>query len=161
LASARVSERSASLPNELTRKEEADTVLTFLRQWTAAAGLTLHPRLVNATREDFDFLGWHIRGSKKGPRTKSLQKLREKLRPLTKLSTTDWRAGCGKSAHPVRREGVAPTLPFLPLSMLAAASDPLILRQPHLRPAMTKLLKRQFYFHCTRSSTTPCRGTVD
>jgi RNA-directed DNA polymerase len=68
-------------------KEEAQTVLTFLRQWTEAAGLTLHPtktRLVNATEEGFDFLGWHFRGGQKWPRKKSLQKLQEKLRPLTK-----------------------------------------------------------------------------
>lgn len=68
-------------------KEEADTVLALLRQWTEAAGLTLHPtktRIVNATREGFDFLGWHFRGGKKWPRKKSLQKLQEKLRPLTK-----------------------------------------------------------------------------
>jgi RNA-directed DNA polymerase len=68
-------------------KEEAQTVLAFLRQWTAAAGLTLHPtktRLVHATEEGFDFLGWHFRGGKKWPRKKSLQKLQEKLRPLTK-----------------------------------------------------------------------------
>ena len=68
-------------------KEEADIVLTFLRQWTEAAGLTLHPtktRIVNATNEGFDFLGWHFRGGKKWPRKKSLQKLQEKLRPLTK-----------------------------------------------------------------------------
>lgn len=66
--------------------EEADTVLAFLREWTAEAGLTLHPiktRIVNATGEGFDFLGWHFRGGKKWPRKKSLQKLQEKLRPLT------------------------------------------------------------------------------
>jgi RNA-directed DNA polymerase len=65
---------------------EADTVLAWLRQWTAAAGLTLHPtktRIVNATEEGFDFLGWHFRGGKKWPRQKSLQKLQDKLRPLT------------------------------------------------------------------------------
>ena len=65
---------------------EADTVLAFLRQWTAAAGLTLHPtktHIVNATEEGFDFLGWHFRGGKKWPRPKSLQNLQDKLRPLT------------------------------------------------------------------------------
>jgi RNA-directed DNA polymerase len=68
-------------------KEEAETVLAFLRQWTEATGLTLHPtktRIVNANEEGFDFLGWHFRGEKKWPRKKSLQKLQEKLRPLTK-----------------------------------------------------------------------------
>lgn len=67
-------------------KAEAETVLNFLREWTAAAGLTLHPtktRIVEATNEGFDFLGWHFRGGKKWPRKKSLQKLQEKLRPLT------------------------------------------------------------------------------
>ena len=68
-------------------KEEADGVLAFLRDWTTGAGLTLHPtktRIVNATSEGFDFLGWHFRGTKKWPRKKSVQKLRDKLRPLTR-----------------------------------------------------------------------------
>ena len=68
-------------------KEEAETVLAFLREWTARAGLTLHPtktRIVNAVHEGFDFLGWHFRGGKKWPRKKSLQKLQDKLRPLTR-----------------------------------------------------------------------------
>ena len=68
-------------------KEEAETVLNYLREWTEAAGLTLHPtktRIVDATNEGFDFLGWHFRGGKKWPRKKSLQKLQDKLRPLTK-----------------------------------------------------------------------------
>src|SRR5262245_38115680 len=68
-------------------KEEADTVLNFLRQWTEAAGLILHPtktRIVHVAEEGFDFLGWHFRGRKKWPRKKSLQKLQDKLRPLSK-----------------------------------------------------------------------------
>jgi RNA-directed DNA polymerase len=70
--------------------EEAGTVLNYLRQWTTEAGLTLHPtktRLVNATDEGFDFLGWHFRGGKKWPRKKSLQKLQDKLRPLTRRTS--------------------------------------------------------------------------
>lgn len=68
-------------------KEEAETVLNYLREWTMGAGLTLHPtktRIVEATGEGFDFLGWHFRGGKKWPRKKSLQKLQDKLRPLTR-----------------------------------------------------------------------------
>jgi RNA-directed DNA polymerase len=68
-------------------KEQAETVLAFLREWTARAGLTLHPtktRIVNAVSEGVDFLGWHFRGGKKWPRKKSLQKLQEKMRPLTR-----------------------------------------------------------------------------
>ena len=68
-------------------REEAEAVLNFLRDWTTGAGLTLHPtktRIVNATDAGFDFLGWHFRGGKKWPRKKSLQKLQERLRPLTR-----------------------------------------------------------------------------
>jgi RNA-directed DNA polymerase len=75
--------------------EAAQEVLAFLRQWTEAAGLILHPtktRIVNALTEGFDFLGWHFRGSKKWPRKKSLQKLRDKLRPLTRRTN-----GCSLS----------------------------------------------------------------
>jgi RNA-directed DNA polymerase len=73
-------------------KEQAETVLNELRQRTTAAGLTLHPtktRIVEATNEGFDFLGWHFRGGKKWPRKKSLQKLQDKLRPLTRR-TQGW-----------------------------------------------------------------------
>jgi RNA-directed DNA polymerase len=67
-------------------KEEAHRVLEMLRQWTTEAGLTLHStktRIVHASTDGFDFLGWHFRGGKKWPRQKSLQKLQEKLRPLS------------------------------------------------------------------------------
>lgn len=70
--------------------EAADRVLVFLREWTAAAGLALHPtktRIVDALSEGFDFLGWHFRGGSKWPRKKSLQKLQDKLRPLTKRTS--------------------------------------------------------------------------
>jgi RNA-directed DNA polymerase len=68
-------------------QEEAERVLAYLRQWTEAAGLTLHPdktRIVNAATEGFDFLGWTFRGGQKWPRKKSQQKLKDKLRPLTR-----------------------------------------------------------------------------
>jgi RNA-directed DNA polymerase len=68
-------------------KEEAEQALRYLRQWAEQAGLTVHPtktRIVNAQSEGFDFLGWHFRGGKKWPRAKSLQKLQDKLRPLTR-----------------------------------------------------------------------------
>jgi RNA-directed DNA polymerase len=67
-------------------KEQAQSVLHYLRGWVEAAGLTLHPtktRIVASTQEGFDFLGWHFGGGKKWPRKKSLQKLQEKLHPLT------------------------------------------------------------------------------
>ena len=71
-------------------KEEAQKVLEELRQWTTEAGLTLHPtktRIVHAPSEGFDFLGWHFREGKKWPRKKSLQKLRDKLEPLTRRTS--------------------------------------------------------------------------
>jgi RNA-directed DNA polymerase len=71
-------------------REEAETVLAHLRAWTAQAGLTLHPtktRIVNAQTDGFDFLGWTLKAGKKWPRKKSLQKLRETLRPLTQRTS--------------------------------------------------------------------------
>lgn len=102
-------------------QEEAQEVMNFLSGWTEAAGLTLHPtktRIVNAIEEGFDFLGWHFRGTRKWPREKSLQKLREKLKPLsrrtqggsfgeiiTKLNRTlrGW-YGYFRYCHPVHRQ---------------------------------------------------------
>jgi RNA-directed DNA polymerase len=68
-------------------KEETEQALTYLRQWAEQAGLTVHPtktRIVDTQREGFDFLGWHFSKSNKWPRKKSQEKLKEKLRPLTK-----------------------------------------------------------------------------
>jgi RNA-directed DNA polymerase len=68
-------------------REEAECVLKWLAEWTQNAGLSLHPtktRLVEVAHEGFDFLGWHFCGGKKWPRKKSVQKLQEKLRPLTR-----------------------------------------------------------------------------
>jgi RNA-directed DNA polymerase len=73
-------------------REEAETVMAYLRHWTEQAGLTLHPtktRIVDTTGEGFDFLGWHFRGGQKWPRKKSLHKLRDRLRPLTRR-TNGW-----------------------------------------------------------------------
>lgn len=67
-------------------REEAEQALRYLRQWAEQAGLTVHPtktRIVSAQSDGFDFLGWHFRGGKKWPRKKSLEKLRDKMRPLT------------------------------------------------------------------------------
>jgi RNA-directed DNA polymerase len=87
-------------------KEEADAVLAFLHQWTEAAGLSLHPtktRIVNATEEGFDFLGWHFRGGKKWPRKKSLQKLQDKLRPLSQRTNGRSLSEIIAKANPILR----------------------------------------------------------
>jgi len=73
-------------------REEAERAMAYLQHWAAEAGLTVHPtktRVVPVHSEGFDFLGWHFRGGKKWPRKKSLQKLQEKLRPLTRR-TRGW-----------------------------------------------------------------------
>lgn len=87
-------------------KEEAETVLNYLREWTTGAGLTLHPtktRIVEAAGEGFDFLGWHFRGGKKWPRKKSLQKLQDKLRPLTRRTNGRSLQEIISKANPVLR----------------------------------------------------------
>ena len=73
----------------LCRSEaEAQRALALVQQWTAEAGLTLHPektRIVDATKHGgFDFLGYHFERSYKWPRDKSLKKLKHKIRSLTK-----------------------------------------------------------------------------
>lgn len=87
-------------------KEEAETGLAFLREWTGAAGLSLHPtktRVVNAATEGFDFLGWHFCGDKKWPRKKSLQKLQEKLRPLSRRTNGRSLPEIIRKANPILR----------------------------------------------------------
>jgi RNA-directed DNA polymerase len=85
---------------------EAQAVLEYLRQWTQEAGLTLHPdktRIVNASTEGFDFLGWTFRSGKKWPRKKSLQKLQDKLRPLTRRTNGLSLAAIVAKANPILR----------------------------------------------------------
>jgi RNA-directed DNA polymerase len=71
--------------------EEAQRALALVQQWTAVAGLTLHPtktRLLDIRQEGFDFLGYHFQTTKTGiqhwPRQKSLDKLKDSLRMKTK-----------------------------------------------------------------------------
>lgn len=87
-------------------KEEAEQALAFLRQWAEQAGLTVHPtktRIVNTQSEGFDFLGWHFRGGKKWPRKKSLQKLQDKLRPLTRRTNGRSLGEIVAKANPILR----------------------------------------------------------
>jgi RNA-directed DNA polymerase len=65
---------------------EAKAALGRVRQWTATAGLKLHPektRIVDATQEGFDFLGYHFSQGRKWPRKKSLKKLQDTIRIKT------------------------------------------------------------------------------
>jgi RNA-directed DNA polymerase len=70
--------------------EEAAAALAVVQQWTAQAGLTLHPtktRLVNERNDGFDFLGYHFEAGKRWPREKSRKKLRDAIRAKTKRTS--------------------------------------------------------------------------
>src|SRR5881409_501452 len=73
----------------LCRSEaQARTALAKVQQWTAEAGLRLHPektRIVDATQPGgFDFLGYHFERGTRWPRPKSLGKLKQTLRARTR-----------------------------------------------------------------------------
>ena len=73
----------------LCRSEAAaQQALAMVQQWTVQAGLMLHPektRIVDATKPGgFDFLGYHFERGYRWPRRKSLKKLKDKIRVLTK-----------------------------------------------------------------------------
>lgn len=69
-------------------QEEANAALEQIRQWAQANGLTVHPtktQIVDATqRGGFDFLGYHFERGLKWPRQKSMDKLKDKMRHLTR-----------------------------------------------------------------------------
>jgi RNA-directed DNA polymerase len=73
----------------LCRSEaEASRALEVVQNWTAEAGLTLHPqktRIVDAMQPGgFDFLGYHFEQGQRWPRRKSLRKLQDSLRQKTR-----------------------------------------------------------------------------
>jgi len=76
----------------LCRSEaDAQRALERVQQWTAQAGLTLHPdktHIVDATqRGGFDFLGYHFERGLRWPRKKSLAKFKEAIRAKTKRTS--------------------------------------------------------------------------
>jgi len=73
-------------------REDAEAALALVRAWAAEAGLTLHPdktRIVDSRTESFAFLGYEFRGDKHWPRRKSIQKLKQNLRPRTRRTSGD------------------------------------------------------------------------
>jgi RNA-directed DNA polymerase len=70
--------------------EEANRALEVVRQWTAEAGLTLHPdktKIVDAQENTFDFLGYRFKRGRRYPRPKSLTKFKDTLRAKTKRTS--------------------------------------------------------------------------
>jgi RNA-directed DNA polymerase len=68
-------------------KAEAEEALCRLQQWTAEAGLSLHPektRIVSVDEgEGFEFLGYRFTRDKREPRRKSLNKIKDTIRSKT------------------------------------------------------------------------------
>ena len=69
-------------------REQAEEVLATVQQWTASAGLQLHPqktRLVDMSQPGgFDFLGYNFeRDGKRWPREKSMHGIKQKVHGLT------------------------------------------------------------------------------
>lgn len=69
--------------------EEAAAAMAAIQAWTAEADLTLHPtktKIVNATTEGFDFLGYRFQHGDRYPRAKSLKKMQDAIRLTTRRS---------------------------------------------------------------------------
>lgn len=67
--------------------EDAEAALALVREWTAEAGLTLHPektRVAHAVTDGFEFLGYHFKRGERLPREKSLKKLKATIREKTR-----------------------------------------------------------------------------
>ncbi|MFO7898101.1 MAG: reverse transcriptase domain-containing protein, partial [Planctomycetota bacterium] len=69
-------------------RSEAQRALAAIREWMAAAGLTLHPEktcIADATEPGgFDFLGYHFERGRRWPSKKSMGKLRSAIRAKTR-----------------------------------------------------------------------------
>jgi RNA-directed DNA polymerase len=78
-------------------REEAEGALRLVQDWTASAGLSLHPtktRLVDVRAGEFTFLGYSFSTSKDGdirrwPGKKSLAKFKETIRTKTRRNRGD------------------------------------------------------------------------
>ena len=67
--------------------DDAGAALALVRDWTAEAGLTLHPaktHVAHADTDGFEFLGYHFTRGERFPRAKSLQKLKTTIREKTR-----------------------------------------------------------------------------
>jgi RNA-directed DNA polymerase len=71
-------------------KQDAEDALAQVKQWTAQAGLSLHPektRLIDAATDAFEFLGYRFHKGRRWVRHKSIMKLRETIRSRTRRSS--------------------------------------------------------------------------
>src|SRR3954454_4635500 len=70
--------------------EEAARALAVVQQWTAEAGLKLHPgktKIVDAKETGFEFLGYRFERGRRSPRPKSLDKFKDAIRAKTRRTS--------------------------------------------------------------------------
>lgn len=68
-------------------EQEAQDALALVENWTAEAGLSLHPgktHVADAVEDGFAFLGYHFTRGERFPRQKSLKKLKDAIRQKTR-----------------------------------------------------------------------------
>lgn len=71
-------------------REEAETALELVREWTTENGLQLHPgktHIADTEGEGFEFLGYHLRRDHRWPRRKSLRKFKDTVRMKTRRTS--------------------------------------------------------------------------
>lgn len=95
------------------RKEEAEKAKEAVEAWMEESGLKLHPektRMVDMSKPDgsFDFLGYRFKRSRRGRlirlvRPQSVQKLKEKLRGLTKRNNGHCMEAIIQKINPILR----------------------------------------------------------
>jgi RNA-directed DNA polymerase len=86
--------------------EKAMRALAAVQEWTAEAGLKLHPtktRIVDAAEDHFDFLGYRFQKGSRFPRPKSLQKLKDTIRAKTKRNSGKCLSAIINSLNPTLR----------------------------------------------------------
>lgn len=89
-------------------EQQAEAALLEVKRWVEANGLLLHPEkthVVDARQPGlgFDFLGYHFEAGKRWPRKKSLQKVRDRVRELTRRTRGSGLAKAIKDLNPVLR----------------------------------------------------------
>jgi RNA-directed DNA polymerase len=91
----------------LCRSEaEAAQALAMIGEWTATAGLILHPaktRLVDARTASFEFLGYRFEGGRRWPRDKSLAKFKDTIRAKTRRTSGNSLGAIIADLNPVLR----------------------------------------------------------
>lgn len=68
-------------------REAAEEALAVITEWTIEVGLLLHPvktHIAHAVEDGFEFLGYHFVNNEKWPRNKSLKRLKDTIRSMTK-----------------------------------------------------------------------------